>query len=58
METVLSAQAEEVSGARWFTLEEALAAGVDASLARALRKAGKLLGADSGRPRVPGPLEA
>lgn len=42
-ETALLAQADEVAGARWFTLEEALAAGVDASLARALRKAQALL---------------
>jgi 8-oxo-dGTP pyrophosphatase MutT (NUDIX family) len=35
----LSAQVEEVRQAAWFTLPEALAAGVDASLARALRKA-------------------
>jgi hypothetical protein len=39
----LKAQDEEVAGARWFTLEEALAAPVDASLARALRKAERLL---------------
>ena len=43
LETALAAQVEEVSGARWFTLEEALAAPVDASLARALRKAQGLL---------------
>jgi len=42
-ETALKAQDEEVAGARWFTLEEALAAPVDASLARALRKAERLL---------------
>jgi 8-oxo-dGTP pyrophosphatase MutT (NUDIX family) len=40
-------QAEEVRRAAWFTLEEALAAGADDSLARALRKA---------RSRLPGPL--
>jgi len=34
---------DEVLGARWFSLSEALAAGVDASLARALRKAQTLL---------------
>lgn len=44
-ETDPTAQDEEVAGARWFTLEEALAAGVDASLARALRKAQALLSA-------------
>ena len=44
-ETALTAQADEVAGARWFTLEEALAAPVDASLARALRKAQALLSA-------------
>ncbi|MGH9368992.1 MAG: NUDIX hydrolase, partial [Thermoanaerobaculia bacterium] len=38
-------QAEEVRRAAWFTLEEALAAGVDGSLERALRKAGAALGA-------------
>ena len=42
-ETAITAQADEVSGARWFTLEEALAAGVDVSLARALKKAERLL---------------
>jgi 8-oxo-dGTP pyrophosphatase MutT (NUDIX family) len=42
-ETALAAQVEEVAGVRWFTLEEALTAPVDASLARALRKAEKLL---------------
>jgi len=35
----LSAQAEEVRDVAWFTLDEALAAGADASLARALGKA-------------------
>ncbi len=35
----LSIQSAEVRRAAWFTFEEALAAGVDASLARALRKA-------------------
>lgn len=34
-------QPEEVRGVAWFTLEEALAAGVDGSLERALRKAEK-----------------
>ena len=43
LETDLTAQDEEVAGARWFTLEEALAAPVDASLARALKKAECLL---------------
>lgn len=42
-ETGISPQAEETFGARWFTLEEAAAAGVDASVARALRKAQALL---------------
>jgi 8-oxo-dGTP pyrophosphatase MutT (NUDIX family) len=42
-ETALAAQVEEVAGVRWFTLEEALEAPVDASLARALKKAEKLL---------------
>ncbi|MGH9399876.1 MAG: NUDIX hydrolase [Thermoanaerobaculia bacterium] len=42
-EAALTAQADEVAGARWFTLDEALAAGVDGSLARALRKAQGLL---------------
>ena len=37
-------QAAEVRRAAWFDLEEALAAGVDASLERALRKAAALLG--------------
>lgn len=41
-ETVVP-QEEEVRGAVWFTLEEALAAGVDDSLARALVKAQRLL---------------
>lgn len=35
----LSVQSSEVRRAAWFTFDEALAAGVDASLARALRKA-------------------
>lgn len=34
---------DEVLAARWFSLAEALAAGVDASLARALRKASAVL---------------
>ncbi len=38
-EESLAFQAEEVLGAAWFSLEQALAAGVDDSLARALRKA-------------------
>ena len=42
-ETALVAQAEEIAGARWFTLEEALEAGIDTSLARALSKATKIL---------------
>ena len=42
----LEVQAEEVRRAAWFTLEEALAAGVDASLERALRKARSLLGGE------------
>ena len=42
-ETALTAQVEEVAGARWFTLEEALASGIDDSLARALRKAHRIL---------------
>lgn len=36
-------EVEEVTGVAWFTLEEALAAGVDGSLSRSLRKAGALL---------------
>ncbi len=36
-------QEKEVRSAAWFTLEEALAAGVDDSLARALRKSDRLL---------------
>ena len=47
-ETALTAQADEVAGARWFTLEEALAAGVDGSLSRALGKARKLLAPSPG----------
>ncbi len=43
-----SVQAEEVRQAAWFTLPEALAAGVDASLARALRKARSALQASRG----------
>jgi 8-oxo-dGTP pyrophosphatase MutT (NUDIX family) len=44
LETAASAaQADEVAGVRWFTLDEALAEGVDASLARALSKAHRLL---------------
>jgi 8-oxo-dGTP pyrophosphatase MutT (NUDIX family) len=39
----LTAQADEVAGVRWFSLDEALATGVDASLARALSKAHRLL---------------
>ena len=42
-ETAITAQADEVAGARWFTLEEALAEGVDGSLARALKKAERIL---------------
>ena len=42
-EAGVAAQAEEVDGARWFTLDEALSARVDPSLARALKKAQKLL---------------
>ena len=42
--TQFSVAAEEVRRADWFTFEEALAAGVDASLARALQKARALLG--------------
>ncbi|HSS43778.1 MAG TPA: NUDIX domain-containing protein [Thermoanaerobaculia bacterium] len=42
-DAVASPQEAEVRGAAWFTLEEALAAGVDQSLARALRKASALL---------------
>ena len=38
-EKSFAVQAEEVRRAAWFTLEEALAAGVDASLGRALQKA-------------------
>ncbi|MGE5277456.1 MAG: NUDIX hydrolase [Acidobacteriota bacterium] len=45
----LSAAPEEVRAARWFSLEEALAAGVDASLGRALRKARRTLEIASGR---------
>ena len=41
---------EEVRRAEWFTFDEALAAGVDASLSRALRKARALLGAQPRRP--------
>jgi 8-oxo-dGTP pyrophosphatase MutT (NUDIX family) len=44
----LAVAADEIRAARWFTLEEALAAGVDDSLARALRKASSSLA--SGRP--------
>jgi 8-oxo-dGTP pyrophosphatase MutT (NUDIX family) len=44
-EESLAVQAEEVRRAGWFSLEEALAAGVDASLARALRKARAALSA-------------
>jgi 8-oxo-dGTP pyrophosphatase MutT (NUDIX family) len=47
-ETVVP-QEEEVRGAAWFTLEEALAAGVDDSLTRALTKARSLLAAPSSR---------
>jgi 8-oxo-dGTP pyrophosphatase MutT (NUDIX family) len=39
VEESFSVQAEEVRRAGWFSYEEALAAGVDGSLARALRKA-------------------
>jgi hypothetical protein len=42
--------AEEVRRADWFSFGEALAAGVDASLTRALRKARALLGAEPRRP--------
>ena len=42
-ETRFAVQAEEVRRAAWFRLEEALAAGADASLERALRKARALL---------------
>ena len=42
VETAVSPHAEETRGARWFTLEEALAVGVDASVERALRKAERL----------------
>jgi len=44
-ETILMLQAEEVRGATWFSFEEALAAGVDASLERALSKARQALAA-------------
>ncbi|HTD51962.1 MAG TPA: NUDIX hydrolase [Thermoanaerobaculia bacterium] len=37
---------DEVLAARWFSLADALAAGVDASLARALRKASAALGTE------------
>jgi 8-oxo-dGTP pyrophosphatase MutT (NUDIX family) len=50
----LEVQAEEVRRAAWFTLEEALAAGVDSSLERALRKARTLLGDDGGTRRPTG----
>ncbi len=43
-ETSLTPQPEETRDARWFTFEEAVAAGVDSSVVRALRKAVKLLG--------------
>jgi len=39
----LSVQAEEVRGAAWFTLPEAVASGIDPSLERALRKASAAL---------------
>ena len=42
--TRFAVAAEEVRRAAWFTFDEALAAGADASLARALRKARALLG--------------
>ncbi len=42
-ETALAPQAVETRGARWFTLEEAIAEGVEESLLRALRKAHALL---------------
>jgi 8-oxo-dGTP pyrophosphatase MutT (NUDIX family) len=42
-QTELLAQDDEVAGIRWFTLEEALAEGVEGSLVRALRKAHKRL---------------
>jgi 8-oxo-dGTP pyrophosphatase MutT (NUDIX family) len=42
-EESFAVQAEEVRRAAWFSLEEALSAGVDASLARALRKAAAAL---------------
>jgi 8-oxo-dGTP pyrophosphatase MutT (NUDIX family) len=46
-------QAEEVRRAAWFSLEEALTAGVDASLARALRKAARCAdGRGEGRKEV------
>ena len=49
-EDVSAAAPEEVRAARWFSLEEALAAGVDGSLARALRKARRALESGSWRP--------
>ena len=48
-EDVSAAAPEEVRAARWFSLEEALAAGVDASLERALRKARRALESAFGR---------
>lgn len=42
-ETALTHQAAEVRAAAWFSFEEALAAGVDASLERALSKARRAL---------------
>ena len=47
-------EVEEVSGVAWFTLEEALAAGVDGSLMRSLAKARGMLIGDRGSGRRPG----
>lgn len=48
-ETALAAQAEEVAGVRWFTLDEAVAEAVDESLVRALSKARRLLSGEARR---------
>ena len=42
-ETSLTPQPEETRDARWFTLEEAVAAGADPSVVRALKKAERIL---------------
>lgn len=51
-ETAVTAQTEEVAGVRWFTLEEALAEGVDGSLARALGKAERMLKAENPKSKI------